>query len=259
MNTFTTPVHTSTPDRTNPAGARTTRRASYRLLGVVTLVALAASACGDDDESMSADACDRYAELQAGFFGDPSQLGSAAQAFADAAPSSLEDDLATLVTAFGSDDPDAMGSPEFVAANERIGDAVFSGCDTVAAIDVDGIDYAFSGLPETVGSGRVAVRLHNETETEQPHEMIIVTGTDGQSADELSDLPMDQLMQQARPVGLAFVDAPGASSTTLLDLQPGSYLIICTLPVAEGGEMPDGEGPHDSHADHGMVATLTVV
>ena len=236
-----------------------TTRTPRRLIGTVLLITAVAAACGDDTDAISSDGCDRFADLQAAFFGDPSQLGPAATAFADAAPDALADDADVLVEAFGSENPDAMSSPDFIAANERIGDAVFTDCDTVAAIDVDGIDYAFTGLPESVEAGRVAVRLHNESDTEQPHELVIVTGTDGQSADELRELPMEELMQQARPVGLAFVDTPGAASTTLIDLEPGSYLLICNLPVAEGGEMPEGEGPHDSHADHGMVATLTVV
>ena len=238
---------------------RTSRTGRLRVVGTLVAVATVAAACGDDADPVSSAACDRYAELQAAFFGDPAQLAPAAEAFADAAPDALADDVDTLVAAFGAEGPDAMGSPDFVAANERIGDAVFGDCDTVAAIDVDGIDYAFDGLPESVDAGRIALRLHNESETEQPHEIVVVTGTDGQTADELRDLPMEELMQQARPVGLAFVDSPGASATTLIDLEPGSYLLICSLPVAEGGEMPEGDGPPDNHAAHGMVATLTVV
>ena len=142
----------------------------------------------------------------------------------------------------------------------ELGDAIFSDCETAASVDVDGVDYAFAGLPESIDAGRLALRLQNVSATEQPHEVVIVTGTDGQSADELRALPMDELMQQARPVGLAFVDTPGTSTTTLVDLEPGSYLLICSLPVAEGGELPEGDGPPtDTHAAHGMVATLTVV
>jgi hypothetical protein len=250
------PPRTARPTESTRPG-RTDRR---RLVGALVAVAAVTAACGDDADQVSSAACDRYAELQAAFFGDPAQLGPAAAAFAEASPDELADEVDTLVAGFGADSPDAMGAPEFVEANERIGDAVFSDCDTEAAIDVDGIDYAFDGLPEQVDAGRIALRLHNESETEQPHEIVVVTGTDGQSADELRDLPMEELMQQARPVGLAFVDTPGTSATTLIDLEPGSYLLICSLPVAEGGEMPEGDGPPtDTHASHGMVATLTVI
>jgi hypothetical protein len=239
---------------------RPNRSARHRVVGALLAVTAVTAACGDDADPVSSAACDRYAELQAGFFGDPAQLAPAAEAFAGEAPEALADDVDVLVTGFGSDDPEAMGAPEFVEANERIGDAIFSDCETVAAVDVDGVDYAFAGLPESVDAGRLALRFHNESATEQPHEIVIVTGTEGQTADELRELPMEELMQQARPVGLAFVDTPGASATTLIDLEPGSYLLICSLPVAEGGEMPEGDGPPtDTHATHGMVATLTVV
>ena len=239
---------------------RPTRPGRRQVVGALVAVAAITAACGDDADPVSSAACDRYAELQAGFFGDPAQLGPAAEAFAEAAPDALADDVDALVAGFSADGPDAMSAPEFVEANERIGDAIFSDCDTVAAVDVDGIDYAFDGLPESVDAGRIAIRLHNESETEQPHEIVVVTGTEGQSADELRELPMEELMQQARPVGLAFVDTPGTSATTLIDLAPGSYLLICSLPVAEDGELPEGDGPPtDTHAAHGMVATLTVV
>ena len=236
-----------------------TTRTPRRLIGTVLLIAAVAATCGDDTDPVSSLACDHYAELQAAFFGDPSVMGAAADAFAEAAPESMADDAAVLVAAFGAASPDAMGSPEFVGAYERIGDAVFADCDTVAAIDVDGIDYAFDGLPESVDAGRIALRLHNQSETGQPRELVVVTGTDGQTADELRDLPMEDLMQQARPVGLAFVNRPGAAATTLIDLAPGSYLLVCSLPVVEGGEAPEGDGTPENHAAHGMVATLTVV
>ena len=39
-------------------------------------------------------------------------------------------------------------------------------------------------------------------------------------------------------------------------LEPGEYLVICTLPV--GGFEAAQDGPGDPHANHGMIATLTV-
>jgi hypothetical protein len=228
-------------------------------IGVFAITALAATGCAANDDEMSAAACDSYAALQASFFGDPALMVDAADDFGDVVPEAYSDDVGVLVDALSSDDPEAMASAEVVEANRVIGDAVFESCEVTTAIDVDGIDYAFDGLPTSIDAGRTALRLHNRSETEQPHEIVIVTGTDGQSADELRDLPLDQLMQQARPVAVAFVDAPGSSSTTLVDLDPGSYLLICALPVDEDGGSHDGDGPpSDTHASHGMVATLTV-
>jgi hypothetical protein len=237
-----------------------TNRAIGAALAALAIAATAA--CEADSDTMSAEACDAYAAAQGSFFGDPAQMGPAFAAFADAAPGALADEAQVLADAAAAslDDPGAFEAPEVSEASAAIGDAVFDDCDTVAAVDVEGVDYAFGGLPEQIDAGRVAFRLENATDTGQPHELVVVTGTEGQSAEELSDLPMDELMMQARPVAVAFVDEPGGSATTLVDLTPGSYLVICSLPVMEDGAEPSSdEAPHDTHADHGMVATLTVV
>lgn len=234
---------------------------SIGLSAVTAALAVAAAGCGSDDDTLSASACDAYADAQAAFFGDPAQLGAAFTAFADAAPEDLADEAQVLASAAAAsaDDPAAFDVPEVTVAGEAIGDAAFEQCDTVASLDVTGVDYAFADLPESVAPGRVAIRLTNDSATDQPHEIVVVTGTDGQTADELAGLPMEELMQQARPVGVAFAATPGATATTLVDLEAGSYLLICSLPVAEGGEAPaTDEPPADTHADHGMVATLTV-
>src|SRR5690606_8309684 len=119
------PVNHTRPLQTDRSidATRPTRPTRPRRRAAVALVAVAAiaTACGDDADPVSDAACDRYAELQAGFFGDPAQLGPAAEAFAAAAPEALADDVDALVAGFGADSPDAMGAPEFVEANERIG------------------------------------------------------------------------------------------------------------------------------------------
>lgn len=234
------------------------RRSGATALALTAALALAA--CEADDDTMSAAACDAYAEAQAAFFGDPAALAGAFSAFADAAPAPIADDASAFADAAAraSDDPTALEDPEIVAAGERVGDAVFVGCDAVAALDVDGVDYAFGQLPAELEAGRVAIRFTNESETDQPHELVIVTGADGQTADELRDLPVEELFAQARPVAVAFSDTPGTSGTTLVDLEPGSYLVICTLPVAEHSADHGAEPGDPIHADHGMVATLTV-
>lgn len=235
---------------------------SIGLSAALAALTVAATGCGSDaDDGLSATACDAYADAQAAFFGDPAELGAAFTALADAAPATLVEEAEVLAAAAASstDDPAAFDTPEVTVAGQAIGDAAFEGCDTVASLDVAGVDYAFADLPETVEPGRVAIRLTNDSATGQPHEIVVVTGADGQSADELAALPMEELMQQARPVGVAFAATPGATATTLVDLEAGSYLLICSLPVDESGEPPATDGPPtDTHADHGMVATLTV-
>jgi hypothetical protein len=228
-------------------------------IAALTLTTLAACE-SDDDDTMSTAACDAYVEVQSAFFGDPAVLASSSQAFVEAAPESIADEAATLAEAIqaSAEDPAAMETPEVTAALQVVGDQVYDDCDADEKLEVTGVDYAFEDLPEEIDAGRVAIRFNNESDTEEPHEMIIATGAEGQSAAELAGLPMEELFQQARPLAVAFTDAPDQHATTLVDLEPGSYLVICTLPVGGFAEGQDGP-PADPHSAHGMVGTLTVV
>ncbi len=226
---------------------------------VLAAVALPTLAACKSDDDISATACDAYADFQASFFGDPAAMATAAQAFADAAPEESADEASTVATAVkaSADDPAAMETPAVAAALETIGSQVFDGCDADEQIEVAGVDYAFEDLPTEIDAGRLALQFTNESESDEPHELVIVTGADGQSAGELAGLPMEQLFEQARPIAVAFTNGPDETATTLVDLEPGEYLVICTLPV--GGFTDDQDGPPaDPHSAHGMVATLTV-
>ena len=241
---------------------RTNRTFRYRRTAIaLTALSLAAlAACEGDDNSMSAEACDAYAGFQSAMFGDPAALAPAAQAFADAAPDAASDDAATIVAAVSNmnDDPSALDNPEVSAALQSVGDAVYDDCDADKKLDVTGIDYAFEDIPNQIDAGRVAIRLTNDSAAGEPHELVLATGTDGQSAADLAGLPIDQLFQQARPLAVAFTNGPDSHATTLVDLPPGEYLVICTLPVGGFAEGQDGP-PADPHSHHGMVTTLKVV
>ena len=243
----------------SPRTNRTFRsRRTAIALAALSLTALAA--CESDDDSMSAEACDAYAGFQSAMFGDPAALAPAAQAFADAAPDASSDDASTIVTAVSKmgDDPSALDSPEVSAALQSVGDSVYDGCDADKKLDVTGVDYAFEDMPEQIDAGRVAIRFANESAADEPHELIIATGADGQSAADLAALPMEELFAQARPLAVAFTNGPDTHATTLVDLPKGEYLIICTLPVGGFTENQDGP-PADPHSHHGMVTTLKVV
>ncbi len=211
---------------------------------------------------MSADACDAYADFQSAFFGDPAALATAAQAFAEAAPESSSDDAATIATGVASmaEDPAATREPRGDAPPSRsVGDTVYDDCDADEKLDVTGIDYAFEDLPEEIDAGRVAIRFTNDSTAEEPHEIDASPPAPTARARPTSPaLPIDQLFQQARPLAVAFTDAPDQHATTLVDLEPGEYLVICTLPVGGFAEGQDGP-PADPHSAHGMVTTLTVV
>ena len=233
--------------------------ATRRLAVLTAAVAMLGAACDDDDDDtadISPAACDAYAGLQAAFFGDPAALGPAADAFAAVAPEDLADSVDVLRTAMASDDPAATETPEYAAAQTEVANTVFTGCAAETSVDVTGVDYEFDGLPNEVAAGRTALRLTNDSAADEPHELIIATGANGESAADLMAMPLEELFGAVRPVGLAFTTSPGDTATTLVDLEPGEYIVICTLPV--GGFDAAQDGPGDPHSNHGMVAALTV-
>jgi uncharacterized cupredoxin-like copper-binding protein len=169
----------------------------------------------------------------------PSDLQSTAQQLnASAVQPLLQGDAST----FGSEE-------SFAAYGQFLGQAVDS-CDFPTE-KVTAVDYAFQGAPDTVSAGTVAFDLTNQAKDEQ-HEMVILRKKDEttQSWSELLQLPEDQAESATTYVASAQA-APGQSSSTLAKLTPGSYAMICFLPVggAEGGQ---------PHFTKGMVHEFTV-
>lgn len=209
------------------------------------------------DVAVSEEACGAYAELSAAMTGDPSGAGPALETLEQALPESLAEAGATVTTSLSAafeGDQDALGSPEFTGAFAEIGDAMFLGCESDAQLDVTGIDYGFEGLPEELPAGTAAVRFTNRTSHEEPHELIIAKRNDGttESLDELAEMNPDELMEKVTMAGVAFADAADSSSTSFMELEPGTYVAICTIPVG-GGE----SGP--AHATSGMIGEFQVV
>ena len=243
-----------------------TSKAGRRLIVALMVGVLIAAACGDDDDTATADtteaavpaaACDAYVGLAGAMTGDPAAAGAAIDAFESSAPADLAHHAGVLADTYRGlaegGDPSAFGEPEVVEASAAVADAYFDGCDTSAELDVAGVDYGFEGLPEQVDAGRVAIRFTNETEHDEAHEMVLFRRNDGveDSVDELLALPEEEIMSKLTLAGVVFADAPGSEATTMLDLEPGSYVAICFIPTG-GGE----DGP--PHFTGGMVAELDV-
>ena len=113
------------------------------------------------------------------------------------------------------------------------------------------IDGEAEGLPEDVPAGRVALRFLNDSEHSEAHELILLRRPDGDTTP-VADLAMkapDELMGTYSMAGVVFADQAGMSNTVLLDLEPGSYVAICTIPVGQ---------TTTTHAMSGMVADLEV-
>jgi hypothetical protein len=253
-----------------PGGTTVLHRTHPRrlALGLVLSLAVTAAACGDDDETssddttpaateVSAQACDDYVALGGAMTGDPSAAGGIIEAFEASAPEALADEAATVAATFAAmaegGEP-AFGDPGYQEASAAIADAYVDGCETSAELDVDGVDYGFEGLPEEVDAGRVAIRFTNATEHDEPHELVLFRRMDGvtESVEELLALPEEEAFSKVEMKGVVFADAPGSEATTMVDLEPGSYIALCFIPIG-GGE----DGP--PHFTGGMVAEFDAV
>jgi hypothetical protein len=237
------------------------------VLGVAVSLSLAGlvAACGDDDGAsstttqaptaggVSADACDAYTALAGATTGDPSALPGVIATFEQTAPSNLRSaaqKVGETFTAMVTDgDPSVMTDAGYTTAAGKVADAYLAGCDLSAVLDVEGVDYAFEGVPATVKAGRVGIRFTNASTHHEAHEMVLFQRNEGatEPIDQLLALPEDELMSKLTMAGVVFADHPDSQAATMVDLAPGKYVAVCMIPVG-GGE----DGP--PHAMSGMVA-----
>jgi hypothetical protein len=238
--------------------------------GALTLtLALGVVACGDDDDdaqgaTLAPDVCAAAQELGSLFTQmpqDPAQIGSFAKDTAlpiverikAGATGPAADQVAHLEMVFtdmgASGDPSALESPEYASAAAAVGAMVHDDCGAHKA-SVKAVDYKFEGVPEEVDAGLASFKFTNGGGEE--HEMVMFRRADGvtESLDELLALPEDQSMSKIEMAGVTFA-SPGDTSYLSADLQPGTYFLVCFIPVG-GGE--EGE----PHFMHGMKAEFTV-
>ena len=121
-------------------------------------------------------------------------------------------------------------------------DAVVAGSD-----DGSGTQYSFNA-PASVEAGELAIRFTNAGT--EPHEMVLVQLPEGTTVEQL--LAAFEAEEPAGPlpplVGGVQAITPGASQVATLNLEKGSYVLLCGLPNPEG--VP--------HLVFGMVAELRV-
>jgi hypothetical protein len=258
---------------------RRTRARRIAATGLAITALLGVSACSDDEadgttttteaaaetpsegggeQAAGADGiCGAFATLSAAMTGDPSAAAPALDTFEAELTDELREPGTAMIEGFRKmleGDEAAMGSPEFNEGYAAVGDAMFEDCDVAGRFDISGLDYEFVGLPTEVPAGTVAFRFTNESANSEPHEMIVLQRTPEltESLDEIAHMSPDELMPKAPMMGVVFSDAPGTGSTSFMELEEGSYIAICTIPVG-GGEQGD------PHAAHGMVAEFEVI
>ena len=122
-------------------------------------------------------------------------------------------------------------------------------------LEVTATEYQYDGIPDELPTGYHVLNFSNKGQ--EQHEMFAFKINDGvtESVDELFALPEEEIMGKITPVNAAFAP-PGGSDTAPLNLaSPGSYAVVCFIPVGSVGET-EGDGP--PHLAEGMVQEFTV-
>jgi hypothetical protein len=188
-----------------------------------------------------------------------------AERVVDNAPAEIEDAVGTIAAAVGKVAETGDASP----FDED--EAVIAALDEAHRFDVDTCewdertvtarDYAFEGMPDEIDAGVVSIELANEG-TEY-HELALVKKKDGvtESFDEILALA-DEDEQQAKAEFVTGIEATAPESTeyTVVELEPGSYLLACFLSVGSTPDRFERETGVDGplHVSKGMRRELTV-
>lgn len=265
-------------DTSHPTRRRLVRTLALAAVPLTVAGALAACGDGDGDEpaalatgeeaagaaTLPEVACDAAVDLSSAM-GEVPQDPAAVGAFVDErlvpAAGTLADELGgaagdaarTVLDAYTgmarTGDPSTLGDPAVAQAQNRVGAAVHAGCD-LERVDITAEEYAFVGAPDELPAGRVSFALENVGVEE--HEMVLLRRADGVTGtfDEIAQLPEDQMMSQVTFTGVVF-GAPGTTSYTAIDLEPGTYFLACFIPVGGAADGPP-------HFVEGMQHTIEV-
>lgn len=169
----------------------------------------------------------------------------------------------TVTAGCGGDDAESAGD-----------DYVLDNCgDTV--VEVEAVNFAYSGVPDTIDNRRVVFELTNATATGEFHEALLLrksNDTTSSAHDTLAAGLTDPItaantFEAIAPftiVAISIVEPDGGDTTDVFaaNLTPGDYIIACLLPV-ESPELLEryfagDEVAAQRHFDEGMFAEFTV-
>lgn len=246
-----------------------------RLITMLLAIA-AATACGSDGDTDAA-ACDAFVAIDREMsVNEDVEAGIAAiETFAAEVPDDIARDVEPLLTLLREDPEAAFESEELANAETTTDDWALEHC-TDTRVELDAINFGFTGAPERIDAGRVGFAITNHTQTDEVHEALLLRKNDdveGSAHDVLAaaldgrPLSVETTLgafAQFELVGGGLVEPPGGDGydVFVVDLAPGEYIVACLLPE-HSAELVDAyfEGEHvDStyHFAHGMFVELTV-
>ena len=235
----------------------TTRHSRRRLRGIgVALLSgsmlVGLAACGDEDgdkAAISAEACDAVVAIGSAMSGapqDPAEFGPFAEEqlvpVGDVLVEELDGDAKTAAETLAAayrevaetGDPSGLFEDDAVAeATSTIGALAHGECD-LQAVTIGAIEYAYVGAPDELDAGRVSFALQN-TGVEE-HEMVLFRRADGatETLEQILELPEEEQFSKMTFTGVAF-GGPDTTTYTAMDLEPGTYFLLCFIPQGEDG------------------------
>jgi hypothetical protein len=192
----------------------------------------------------------RLAVEEALHLGNEDAATEATTQLVESAPAPVLDAARTIAAIIAAGDPKELGSDEGTEARQTIDSYVIANCGFRVA-PVTGIDYEFQGVPEVFEAGIVAFQFANAAD-EEDHELLVVRVKRGvkTSAKKLLRLPDEKLAGKIVVIGGASA-AAGETDVTIVNLKPGRYLLVDTLPVG-------GKKNGKPHWKRGMYAQFRV-
>ncbi len=261
----------------------TRRRVSSAAVAGLLLASIGLAGCGDDDQSAdegssatttpvkadNAAFCDGFVETDAYFTSldgppDEAKADELLSALADEAPAEISEHVTVVVDETRkSMSEQTETTPAFDDAYAEAGDWVGENCG-FEALQLDGKEYEYSGVPKTAPTGTTRISLKNNgTEL---HEAIVVRINDGvtESLEEIASLPEEEALSKVTMLGQAFA-APGESGSSFANFEePGSYGVICFIPqglTPEAAQAAETSGTEPEGAPHftlGMINEFEV-
>ncbi|MDT3442684.1 hypothetical protein [Pseudofrankia sp. BMG5.37] len=154
---------------------------------------------------------------------------------------------------------EALDDPAFLPAEAAVNEAAVPACGA-QKITITAADYAFHGAPDSLPTGLAVIRFIGGGG--ELHELMLLRKLPGttQSFDELLALPEEESAKLTEFVGGLFV-TPDQTDTAVVDLPPGNYLMVSTVPIgltpqaAESGVPPTGEPQFTRGMKHEFTVT----
>lgn len=274
----------------------TKARPRLRWAGLTLATILVLAACGDDDgdaetagddttgaetatsvDAATEAACDAYVAIERAFSidEDPEAGIAALQDFVAAAPADVAAEVEPAISPLEQDVEAALESAEVANAETTFDRYAFESCgDTL--VEMDGVDFAFSGIPSEIEAGRVVFRFSNESLSGEFHEALVLRrdpAAEGSAHDALvaalGEAPISvegtyAVFEQMELVAVGFVEPEGGDTEDMfaVDMEPGEYVVACLLPANSpetlepyfAGEDVDGH----RHLEDGMFTEVTV-